>query len=126
MVGPSKQASKQASNQANIHTRVRNEVMLVWGLLRFAPIMKEVVESMCCVLFWISDDKHVTDLKASVVNKTEHSFVVHFMRGHILVPIVMSCVNSTPTTSYFWHATWVETLGNPHPLIKKLHNWGLY
>ena len=55
------QASKSTSNQANIHKRVRNEVTLVWGSLRFAPVMKEVVESMCCVLFWISDGKHVTN-----------------------------------------------------------------
>jgi len=31
--------SVQASNQANIHTHVYNEVMLVWGSLRFAPII---------------------------------------------------------------------------------------
>ena len=28
----------QASKQANIHTHVRNEVTLVWGSLRLAPI----------------------------------------------------------------------------------------
>jgi len=31
--------SKQASKQANIHTNRHNEVMLVWGSLRLAPIM---------------------------------------------------------------------------------------
>ena len=35
VVGPSKQASKQA----NIHTHGCNEVSLVWGLLRLAPII---------------------------------------------------------------------------------------
>ena len=30
--------SKQASKQTNIHTHVRNEVTLVWGSLRLAPI----------------------------------------------------------------------------------------
>jgi len=34
VVGPSKQASKQA----NIHTHGCNEVMLVWGSLRLAPM----------------------------------------------------------------------------------------
>jgi len=33
------QANKQASNQANIHTHGCNEVTLVWGSLRLAPIM---------------------------------------------------------------------------------------
>ena len=28
---------KQASKQANIHTHVRNAVLLVWGSLRLAP-----------------------------------------------------------------------------------------
>ena len=35
VVGPSKQASKQA----NIHTHGCNEVTLVWGSLRLAPII---------------------------------------------------------------------------------------
>ena len=39
MVGP----SKQSSNQANIHTHVRNEVTLVWGSLRLAPIISHLV-----------------------------------------------------------------------------------
>ena len=30
--------SKQANKQANIHMHVRNEVTLVWGLLRLAPM----------------------------------------------------------------------------------------
>jgi len=34
--------SVQASKQANIHTHGCNEVMLVWGLLRLAPIMLEL------------------------------------------------------------------------------------
>jgi len=33
------QASKQASKQANVHTHRCNEVTLVWGSLRLAPIM---------------------------------------------------------------------------------------
>ena len=33
------QASKQASKQANIHMYGCNEVTLVWGLLRLAPII---------------------------------------------------------------------------------------
>ena len=59
-------------------------------------------------------------------NKTEPWFCSVIHVSHILVPIVMDYVNSTPTTGYFWHATWVETLRNSHPLIKKLHTWGLY
>jgi len=39
VVGPSKQANKQASKQANIHTHECNEVTLVWGSLRLAPII---------------------------------------------------------------------------------------
>jgi len=37
-VHASKQASKQASKHTSIHTHARNEVTLVWGSLRLAPI----------------------------------------------------------------------------------------
>ena len=37
--------SVQASKQANIHTHVCNEVTLVWGSLRLAPISITIVQS---------------------------------------------------------------------------------
>ena len=40
--------SKQASKQANIHTHRCNEVTLVWGSLRLAPIMLWVGDYMLC------------------------------------------------------------------------------
>ena len=41
--------SKQANKLANIHTHVRNEVMLVWGSLRLAP---NIAEQYCTILYY--------------------------------------------------------------------------
>jgi len=60
VVGPSKQASKQA----NIHTHECNEVMLVWGSLKLAPIIVQLAKSTVYSLHW-----HLSDIQNNYSSK---------------------------------------------------------
>ena len=60
------QASKQVSKQT--YTHVHNEVTLVWGLLRLAPINSPTKCHMSIhQTTWLSDDCHMTDLSEEVL-----------------------------------------------------------
>ena len=54
--------SVQASKQALIHTRVRNEVTLVWGSLRLAPT-KYAIQQHVLAVFKVQEPQATNELR---------------------------------------------------------------
>ena len=81
------QLKKQASKQANIHTRVRNEVTLVWGWLRLAPITDKVpfehTQTLWGYTCMFSSHTIIHVLVSSMYTSIDRS-TIHAWRGRFL------------------------------------------